>query len=182
MNKKLILVIVITSLALTACIGGENHVEESTADTVLDGQILDSAVERMDLDTCDKVVNSEQREECIQIIESLSKHEEAIEKDDPSLCDNIELERYKENCLLEVENQVTIQELISERDKLTAEAIEKQNISICDNIGDYNFQQECILSVYSDENFLGTDSSVCENIESAIHKDICLNLSIWATN
>ncbi|MFA4891034.1 MAG: hypothetical protein WC604_01615 [Candidatus Gracilibacteria bacterium] len=144
---------------------------EVTADTILDGRLLENAINSGDLEMCEEITDSTKKEECVKVIEADRLTSEAIEKMDESLCGKIKLERYKENCETIVEKKLKLKTEDTDRLKLQQEAYDKKDYTICDKIEDENQKSSCKFDVITE--LAKENPSLCEEIGEEMLVDKC---------
>jgi hypothetical protein len=188
--KKILTMALISILTLAGCglfDGGEDVAEptvsgidaEVNADSVLDDQLYRSATASNNLEKCEKIIGERQKEECGNVVNANLLTIKAIGEMDSSVCDDINLERYKENCVEKAEEMKETQNLDENKITMTEKAIEEQDVSYCDEISDTNYKSECLYNFYMSEEYVKTDSSVCESIENNTIKELCIQDSKW---
>ena len=179
MKVKLITLLSLCSLFLSSCVGGSSS---PNVDSALDDKIFSDAISNLDVDNCANINEAGKSEDCVSVIESLMIMENAVITHDLSLCDSIVQERYKEDCIYTVNNNLSVQQLIDNRDEQTSMAIENLDPSLCEDISDSNFKDECLVSVFTHESNISLDQSVCDQINNESLKNDCINDSRWLEN
>ena len=163
----------ISILTLAGCglfDGGEEGV---TADTILDEEIYEWAVNLKSTDKCDEIVTASIKKECKEVIESLFLIEEAVKIKEDSLCSKIGLDRYKEICFAKVESVVGKDQATEKMKESSGETLEQMqaaydagDVEMCDEIENDDNRYLCRFDVLTEKAVTEKDSSICEEIGS----------------
>ncbi len=179
--KKILTMALISILTLSGCglFGGGEEVNQPTvsgidADSLLDDQLYQLAVNTSDAGECEKIENSQKSEECADVVEAMALSKKAKEEMDLSNCDDIKLDRYKENCEDEVKVLEKAEQAEETNKKIEEEALEKQDVSICDQLEE-NDKYSCQYNILANKAIENNDETVCDQIESEQFKTECKN-------
>lgn len=183
MKKYLLILLAVTALTLSACSFSKSKIEgpkatqtkPSTPDSYLDDQLFNTATSAGDLKKCEKILDSQKKKDCKEVVNSMLAQAQALNKMDKSKCKTITLERYKENCESEVAALVENKEADAKRLEIEQEAVNKQDQKICDQIKDENQKASCKYNVIANQAVTKKDSSLCEEIGQKDMIDNCKN-------
>lgn len=176
--KKFLAILLLALLAFSGCslFGKEGAPEpqaaqEISADSILDNQIYEQAVNASDLEACDRILEEGKKEECKSVINGTLLTQKAVEKMDSDMCDEIKLERYKENCealiasendrLEEQEEEIAQTESYNE---IGLEAAETGDVEKCDKIDEENTKYSCRYNVLANKAVTEKNKELCGQI------------------
>jgi len=190
---KILSLVILGTLLLSGC--NLLNKEEATsttaevvsADTILDQQIYQRAIDSKDAKACDTIKDEAVKNECEDVVNALVLTDEAVAELDDDFCGDIKLERYEEECenrvQLLIEQEVLakkqaeqMQKQDEENASIAKEAYEKQDFTICDKMEDQNQKYTCRFNVLTDLAKSKQDITYCDKIEKESYIEECKSI------
>lgn len=177
--------ILAATFIFNACVSSEDTVSKNVnSNTVLDDQIFQNAVDSKNLESCDKILDKDKKEECKTAVGDLILTDNAVKELDKTICAKISNDRYEDNCEMRVkqlleEEQKVEKTLEKEAEKnqeyieIEAEAKEKKDADICNDIDDENQKYSCRYNIIVDQAITSNDPSLCDEIGEETSIGIC---------
>lgn len=176
------MIIVLSSLTLTACLAQEAPTEVviTNADEALDNMIYKDAVEMMDVSRCENIAEKFDSVECAKVIVAFDKMEEAVVNMDKALCKDVSFDRYRKECELAVDKAVKQEkdkkmvDQTREEDKSKSKlAIENNDPKLCEDVQEEDSKDTCLYNVLVNQAVQKEDATICEQIGRADLVKLC---------
>lgn len=185
--KKFLAILLLALLAFSGCSLFEKEEEETqaepetvNADTILDNQIYEQAVNASDKETCNKILDASKKEECGNVVNALLLTNKATEELNDDYCGDIKIERYEENCNESVkglvdkkEEQEVLEKKNLEELEIAQEAMNKKDATICEGIEDKDTMYTCKLNVTVNKALQDKNPELCSQIGEEQYVEEC---------
>lgn len=187
--KVLTLILAVSFIATGCNLLNKEEVTSTTAevvsaDTVLDQQIYQRAIDLKDAKACDTIKNEDVKSECGDVVNALVLTDKAVAELDDDFCGDIKLERYEEECEARVASILEQKEAEEKKkaeyekyqeEKLSIEqkAIDSKDFTICDSIKDKSGKDQCQYNVLANLAIANNDIRECDKIENPSSVILC---------
>ena len=190
---KVLTLILAVSFMATGCdlLNKEEPISQTaevvSADTILDQQIYQRAIDSKDVKVCETITDKAVKAECGDVVNALVLTDKAVSELDDDFCGDIKLERYEEECEARVasileqqeaeeKKQEEIAKQEEERLNIEQEAVTKGDYTICDKISDENQKASCKYNSITPEVIKANDTRLCDKIENEWMVNQCKQL------
>jgi hypothetical protein len=179
--KKLLSLLIIASFlfSFAACISGTDEQSEftpATAQEELDVDTVVQAVNSKNIELCETVENSEQKQDCKIKVEDQILLDEAVNNSNLDDCDKITQTNTKEKCEILVQEEldkINKMEEIEDEQQLSAEIVESGDIDQCDSLTNEGIAEQCKINIYLKKAQEENDPSYCDNLEEQALVSMC---------
>lgn len=171
MKKTYLAIVVgISALILAGCSGSK---QTTAADTALDTNFFNQATNSGNLKQCDEILDKNLKQQCRDVINSLTLTSQAAQNLDLSICNKIALARAKDDCVNQVNSKIEAKNADAKQLAIAQNAVDKGDPNLCNQIADENQKASCKYNILAGQAIQKKDSSLCDKIDKKNFIDQC---------